>query len=197
MNAEGPETLIEAVTHFSDPQICHEYMVNLKWPDGKITCPKCGSDKIGQIATRCMLRCNAVNDGKRCGKQFSVKVGTIFEDSPLPLCKWFVAVWIVINAKNGVSSYEIHRALGVTQKTAWFMDHRIRLAMQTGSFRKFHDVVESDETYIGGLGGAGRANGAVALSGSLASACRMVPGSGQGAPSNPALCAASRFCPVA
>lgn len=150
MNAEGPETLIEAVTHFSDPQVCHRYMVKLKWPDGRITCPKCGSDKIGQIATRCMLRCNAVNDGKRCGKQFSVKVGTIFEDSPLPLCKWFVAVWIVINAKNGVSSYEIHRALGITQKSAWFMDHRIRLAMKTGTFRKLYDVVESDETYIGG-----------------------------------------------
>lgn len=135
MNAEGPETLIEAVQHFSGPQVCHRYMVKLKWPDGNITCPKCGSDKIGQIATRCMLRCNAVNDGKRCGKQFSVKVGTIFEDSPLPLCKWFVAVWIVINAKNGVSSYEIHRALGITQKSAWFMDHRIRLAMKTGTFR--------------------------------------------------------------
>jgi len=146
MNANGPETLIEAVQHFADPQVCHDYMVKLKWPDGKIVCPECGSDKIGFIKSRWKFQCNV----KACRAQFSAKTGTIFEDSPLSLCKWFVAVWCVINAKNGVSSYEIHRALGVTQKTAWFMDHRIRLAMKTRTFRKLHDVVESDETYIGG-----------------------------------------------
>ena len=146
MTESGPDTLIEAVQHFSDLKVCHAYMVKLKWPDGRIVCPKCGGDQVGNIVSRCLLQCKA----KECRKQFSVKVGTIFEDSPLPLSKWFVAIWCVINAKNGVSSYEIHRALGVTQKTAWFMDHRIRLAMQTGSFRKFHDVVESDETFIGG-----------------------------------------------
>lgn len=146
MNTEGPDTLIEAVQHFSEPVVCHAYMVKLKWPDGKITCPKCGGAEVGNIVSRCMLQCKS----KGCRKQFSVKVGTIFEDSPLPLCKWFVAVWIVINAKNGVSSYEIHRALGITQKSAWFMDHRIRLALKTGTFKKFHDVVESDETFIGG-----------------------------------------------
>lgn len=146
MNAEGPQTLIEAVKHFADPQVCHAYMVKIKWPSGTITCPKCTCDKVGYIVSRCKFQCKA----KDCRAQFSVKTGTIFEDSPLGLDKWFVAVWCVVNAQNGVSSYEIHRALGVTQKTAWFMDHRIRLAMQTGTFRKLRDVVESDETYIGG-----------------------------------------------
>ena len=146
MNEEGPQTLIDAVKHFADPEVCHKFMVKLRWPDGKITCPKCGGTEIGEIATRCTLQCKT----KGCRKQFSVKLGTIFEDSPLSLSKWFIAVWCVINAKNGVSSYEIHRALGVTQKTAWFMDHRIRLAMKTQTFRKLYDVVESDESFIGG-----------------------------------------------
>lgn len=146
MNDEGPQTLIEAVRHFSDPQICYQLMVNLKWPDGKIVCPKCGGDKIGMIATRCLLHCNA----KGCRKQFSAKVGTIFEASPLGLDKWFVAVWAIANAKNGISSCELARALGVRQPTAWFMLHRVRLAMQTPTIRKMKDVVESDETFIGG-----------------------------------------------
>jgi len=146
MNDEGPQTLIEAVKHFADLTLCHKLMVNLKWPDGKIVCPKCGGDKIGMIATRSLLRCNT----KGCRKQFSAKVGTIFEDSPLGLDKWFVAVWCIANAKNGISSCELARALGVRQPTAWFMLHRVRLAMNTPSGRKFHNVVESDETYIGG-----------------------------------------------
>lgn len=146
MNEEGPQTLIEAVKHFADPQVCHAYMVKIKWPSGTITCPKCGGDQVGTIASRCKFQCKA----KGCRAQFSVKTGTIFEDSPLGLDKLFIAVWCVINAKNGVSSYEIHRALGVTQKTAWFMDHRIRLAMKMGTFQKLRDVVESDETFIGG-----------------------------------------------
>jgi transposase-like protein len=130
MNDEGPQTLIEAVRFFSDPQICHEYMIRLKWPDGRIVCPKCGGDKIGRIASRQLLRCNSKVNDKRCGKQFSAKVGTIFEDSPLPLSKWFVAVWMIADCKNGISSLELHRALGVTQRTAWFMLHRIRVAMR-------------------------------------------------------------------
>jgi len=146
MNEEGPQTLIEAVKHFADPQVCHRYMVKLKWPDGVILCPKCNGDQVGFIASRCKFQCKV----KACRAQFTTKTGTIFEDSPLGLDKWFIAIWCVINAKNGVSSYEIHRALGVTQKTAWFMDHRIRLALKTGTFKKFHDVVESDETFIGG-----------------------------------------------
>jgi transposase-like protein len=144
MNDEGPQTLIEAVKHFADLQVCHQLMVNLKWPDGKIVCPKCGSERIGSIATRCLLRC------KDCRKQISTKAGTIFEDSPLPLSSWFVGVWCIANAKNGISSCELARALGVTQKTAWFMLHRIRLAMKTPTLRKLKDVVESDETFIGG-----------------------------------------------
>jgi transposase-like protein len=147
MNADGPQTLIEAVKHFADLGACHAYMVNLKWPDGKIVCPKCGADKIGNIASRSMLQCKAVG----CRKQFSAKVGTIFEDSPLPLSSWFVAAWCIANAKNGISSCELARALGVRQPTAWFMLHRIRLAMGgTPTGRSFHDVVESDESYFGG-----------------------------------------------
>jgi transposase-like protein len=101
-------------------------MVDLKWPDGKITCPKCGGDKIGNIASRCLLQCKA----KGCRKQFSTKLGTIFEDNPLPLSHWFVAVWCIANAKNGISSCELARALGVTQKTAWLLFFRIKMAMK-------------------------------------------------------------------
>jgi transposase-like protein len=144
VNDEGPQTLIEAVRHFTDLKICIEMLVKVKYPDGKITCPKCGSERIGMIATRCLLRC------KDCQKQIYAKAGTIFEDSPLPFSSWFVAVWCIANAKNGISSCELARALGVTQKTAWFMLHRIRLAMKTPTLRKLHDVVESDETFIGG-----------------------------------------------
>lgn len=124
MTEHGPQTLIEAVRHFSNAKVCFDYLVNLKWPDGHIVCPKCGCDRIGNIASRQMLQCKE----KTCRKQFSAKVGTIFEDSPLPLSSWFVAVWSIANAKNGISSCELGRALGVTQKTAWFMLHRIRLA---------------------------------------------------------------------
>lgn len=142
----GPKTLLEAVRYFTDLDVCHGYMVKLKWPDGKITCPKCGGEKVSHLTTRRMFKCMA----KECHKQFSAKVGTIFEDSPLGLDRWFVAVWCIANAKNGISSMELHRALGVTQKTAWFMLHRIRLAMKTQTFRKLEGVVESDETYVGG-----------------------------------------------
>lgn len=121
-------------------------MLPVKWPDGKPKCPKCNGDKVGIITSRSMLQCKA----KDCRKQFSVKVGTIFEDSPLPLQQWFVAVWCIANAKNGISSHELSRALGVTQKTAWFMLHRIRLAMRTKSFGKLKGEVEVDETFIGG-----------------------------------------------
>lgn len=143
----SPKTLIEAVRCFADPDVCHAYMVKLKYPDGRITCPACGSDKVGNIATRRMLRCNA----KGCRKQFSAKVGTIFEDSPLPLSHWFVAVWCLANFKMGISSCELARTLDITQKTAWFMLHRIRLGMKTATFQRLHGVVESDETYVGGL----------------------------------------------
>lgn len=139
-----PQTLLNAVRYFADPDVCHRYMTRIKWPGGVITCPMCGGDRIGEIATRKMLRC------KDCRKQFSFKVGTLFEDSPLGLDKWFVAVWSVANCKNGISSCELGRALGVSQKTAWFMLHRIREAMKTGTFRKLDGTVEADETFVGG-----------------------------------------------
>lgn len=118
---DTPTTLIQAVKYFADIDMCNEYMKQIKWPDGKIVCPKCGSEKVGEIKTRRMLRCNE----KGCRKQFSYKVGTIFEDSPLGLDKWFVAVWCVTNCKNGISSHELARDLGITQKSAWHMLHRI------------------------------------------------------------------------
>ena len=136
-----PQTLMQAVTYFADPGRCDEYMKSIKWPDGQIFCPACGGLEIGEIKNRRKLQCKA----KGCRKQFSVKVGTIFEDSPLPLQKWFVAVWSITNAKNGISSCELARAIGVTQKSAWFMLHRIRLAMRTGTFARIKGEIEADE----------------------------------------------------
>jgi transposase-like protein len=146
MNIQGPKTLIQAVKHFADLDVCHAYMANIKWPDGIVKCPACGSENIGIIKSRRMFQCKT----KDCRKQFSVKVGTIFEDSALGLDKWFVAVWSITNAKNGISSCELARAIGVTQKSAWHMLHRVRHAMHVGSFDKFTGEVESDETLIGG-----------------------------------------------
>jgi transposase-like protein len=139
-----PTSLIEAIRYFSDLDIATEYVASLRWPDGPV-CPKCGGVEHSYLTTRRIWKCKA------CKKQFSVKVGTIFEDSPLGLDKWLPAVWLAANSKNGISSHELGRALGTTQKSAWFMLHRIRLAMQTGSFEKFSGEVEVDETYIGGL----------------------------------------------
>src|SRR5215204_7561894 len=142
-----PKTLQEAILYFSDPDTCLATANRFRWPDG-ITCPHCGSHEHGFLKSRRIWKCK----NRACRRQFSVKVGTIFEDSPIGLDKWFVAMWMIANCKNGVSSYEIHRAIGVTQKTAWFMVHRIRVAMQTGSFeKKMSGQVEADETYIGGL----------------------------------------------
>jgi transposase-like protein len=140
-----PQTLMEAVRHFADPEVTHNTMVELRWPSG-VHCPTCGRVDVRFIATRRMWECKE----KHPKKQFSSKVGTIFEDSPLSLDKWFVAIWQIANCKNGVSSYELARAIGVTQKTAWFMRHRIRLAMQIGSFIKSGGEFEADETFIGG-----------------------------------------------
>ena len=143
-----PVTLQEAVIYFSDADRAFDYAVELRWPDGKITCPRCGFDKHSFVSTRKIWFC------KGCKKQFTVKVGTIFEDSPLGMDKWMAAFWMITNAKNGVSSYEIHRALGVTQKSAWFMLHRIREALKSDTTIKFGGpdggVVEMDETFVGG-----------------------------------------------
>ena len=139
-----PKTLLEAVTMYSDPKACFDLMVEIRWPNG-VTCPRCASSRITLFANRPMFKCNA------CTKQFSVKVGTMFEDSPLGLEKWLPALWLLANCKNGVSSCEVARDLGVTQKTAWFMLHRIRHAIKQGSIEKMSGPVEADETFIGGL----------------------------------------------
>jgi transposase-like protein len=138
-----PTSLIEAIRYFSDLDVCTEFVANLRWPDGP-SCPRCGSKEYSYLTTRRLWKC------KGCKKQYSVKLGTIFEDSPLGLDKWLPAVWLIANSKNGISSHELARALGVTQKSSWFMLHRIRLAMQTRSFLKLSGEVEVDETYIGG-----------------------------------------------
>ncbi len=137
-----PKSLVEAVRYFADEQRAFEYVRDLRWPNG-VACPHCGCTELGFIATRRTWKC------KGCKKQFSVKVGTIFEASPIKLDKWIVAAWLVANCRNGISSYELARDLDVTQKTAWFMLHRIRLAMQEGSFF-LKGKVEADETFIGG-----------------------------------------------
>jgi len=141
-----PKTLQQAIIYFSDPTNCREYLAARRWPDGVI-CPTCGRKDVTFLEKQNKWQCKSAHKQR----QFSAKVGTIFEDSPLGLDKWLTAVWLIVNCKNGISSYEISRALGVTQKTAWFMDHRIRLAMQTGSFMKqMSGHVEVDETFIGG-----------------------------------------------
>src|SRR5665647_944908 len=139
-----PETLIEAIRYFTDIDVCTEFVAAMRWPEGPV-CERCGGMEHSYLATRRLWKCKA------CKRQFSVKVGTIFEDSPLGLDKWLPAVWLIANSKNGISSHELGRALGITQKSAWFMLHRIRLAMQDGSFDKIDGIVEVDETFIGGL----------------------------------------------
>lgn len=138
-----PKTLQQAIIYFSDPDTALGCMVAIRWPDG-ITCPRCDSDRHSFVKTRRIWICLA------CKKHFSVKLGTIMEDSPIGLDKWLSAIWLIVNARNGISSYEIHRALGITQKSAWFLLHRIRKAMQTGTFKKLSGEVEVDETFIGG-----------------------------------------------
>src|SRR5579864_950670 len=139
-----PDTLLEAVNFFSDPDTSLAFVARLRWPDGVVKCPRCEAAEATFLSTRRLWKCRA------CKKQFSAKVGTIFEDSPIPLEKWLPALWLVINCKNGISSYELGRALGVSQRAAWFMGHRLRLAVQGGGFGKISGEVEVDETYIGG-----------------------------------------------
>jgi transposase-like protein len=147
---KAPKTLQEAIIYFASPDNCLTYMVAHRWPNG-VTCPTCGRTDPSFLMKQGKWQCKSAHTKR----QFSVKVGTIFEDSPLGLEKWLPAVWIITSAKNGVSSCEIARSLGVTQTTAWFMLHRIRYAMQTGSFMKLggnggSGEVEADETFIGG-----------------------------------------------
>ncbi len=144
--AHSPRTLQEAIVYYADPVTAFTEVVRLRWPDGIVKCPTCGSVKVSFIASRRVWECTT----KHPKRQFSAKIGTIMEDSPLGIDKWLVAMWLISNAKNGVSSYELGRSIGVTQKSAWFMLHRIRLAMQDGDGGKLSGRVEVDETYIGG-----------------------------------------------
>ena len=139
-----PTTLEEAILKFSDKFYAHDVAVSLVWSDGEPTCHHYGSKNAHFLKEYLRFRCRV------CRKDFTVKTGTIFEDSPLPLSKWMTAAWMDTNCKNGISSWELHRALGITQKTAWFVLHRIRHAMKTGSFQKFSGEIEADETFVGG-----------------------------------------------
>ena len=138
-----PKTLLEAIKYFADPDNALNFMAELRWPDG-IVCPHCSGSEVTFLKTRRIWKCRS------CRKQFSIKTGTVLEDSPIGLDKWLSAIWIIVNAKNGASSYELHRSLGITQKSAWFLSHRIRLALQAGSFEMLSGEVEVDETFIGG-----------------------------------------------
>src|SRR5882762_9421435 len=142
---ETPDTLRDAIIWFADFDHCRQFMIELRWPDGKIKCPQCGAEKLTWLAKQRVWKCYAGHERPT----FSLKTGTIFEDSPIALEKWLVAAWLIVSCKNGISSYELHRGLKVTQKTAWFMNHRIRLAMQEGGFNLSGEV-EVDETFIGG-----------------------------------------------
>lgn len=144
MKEKAPKTLQDAVKYFSDDLTCINFIAHMRWLDGVAICPLCQNDTTYFLATRNVWKCKA------CKKQFSIKTGTIFEDSALGLDKWLVAMWLLVNAKNGISSYELSRALGITQRSAWFVNHRIRTAMQNGSIEKLSGTVECDETYIGG-----------------------------------------------
>lgn len=143
----SPRTLQEAIIYFADYDNARNFLVALRWEDGKVRCPQCGSDKVTHLAAAKLYKCY----GKHPKAKFSLKVGTIFEDSALGLDKWLAAMWLIVNCKNGISSCEIARDLGITQKSAWHMAHRIRFALHEGSFdNMLCGEVEADETFIGG-----------------------------------------------
>jgi transposase-like protein len=141
---ETPTTLQEAIIYFSDPDRAFQCALNLRWPNGLVSCPRCGSERHAFIKSRRIWECYG------CKKQFSLKVGTIFEDSPLGLDKWMCAYWLLTNSKNGISSCELARSIGITQKSAWHMLHRIRKTLHEDSTVMLSGEVEADETFIGG-----------------------------------------------
>ena len=145
MEANDPQTLQEAIVFFANPVNCREFLVARRWPNG-VTCPKCGSSNVLFLEKYNRWHCRE----KHSAPQFTLKTGTIMEDSPIGLDKWLTAMWQIVNCKNGISSYEVHRAIGITQKSAWFLDHRIRLALTMGTFNKLSGQIEADETFIGG-----------------------------------------------
>lgn len=139
-------TLQEAIVYFSNPENCNSFLADIRWADGKVRCPYCNSDHVTYLASVNRYKCY----GKHPKAQFSLKVGTIFEDSPIGLDKWLCAMWLIVNCKNGISSCEIARDLGISQKSAWHLAHRIRFALHHGSFEKLSGECEVDETFIGG-----------------------------------------------
>src|SRR5271165_461092 len=148
MKATGtaPKSLQEAILHFADFGNCKSFMISLRWPDGIVKCPRCQSEKIFWIEKEHVWKCY----GKHDHAKFSLKTGTLMEDSPISIDKWLAALWLIVNCKNGISSCEVARDLGVTQKSAWFLNHRIRYALHEGTFDKLSGEVEVDETFIGG-----------------------------------------------
>jgi transposase-like protein len=144
---ESPKTLLQAIEFFSDEQVCIDAVASMRWPNGAV-CPNCETDKPYYFKTQKRWKC------RKCSRQFSVKVGTIFEDSPISLTKWLPALWLLCNCKNGVSSYEVSRDLGITQKSAWFALHRLRMVLKDGTLAKLGGddgaPVEIDETFVGG-----------------------------------------------
>jgi hypothetical protein len=148
---DSPKTLLEAVQYFSDAENCRQFMIAVRWADGIVKCPHCGSEKVTYLEKAKLYRCY----GKHPKQKFSLKVGTVFEDSPIGLEKWLPASWLLSNCKNGISSYELSKAIGVTQKSAWFMLHRIRVAMKEEHGDQtlggnWSNPVEVDETFVGG-----------------------------------------------
>jgi transposase-like protein len=143
--ASEPNTLQEAVIYFADPDNCVSYLVTRRWPDG-VTCPTCGSAKVSYLKSVRRWQCSSHHDKR----QFTLKTGTVMEDSPISLDKWMIAIWLVLNCKNGISSYEVARALGMTQKSAWHLMHRVRYILHGAPEGKLSGQVEADETFIGG-----------------------------------------------
>ena len=146
---QAPATLHEAILFFADYENCRKAVEAIRWPDGVVRCPRCGSEKVTFLAS--VRRWKCYNDHPK--PQFSLKVGTVFQDSAIGFDKWLPALWLLTNCENGISSYELARALGVTQKTAWFMLSRLRLALHdTRRGGRLGETVEANETYIGGKG---------------------------------------------
>src|SRR5438874_10300370 len=140
-----PKTLQEAIKHFADPENCAKYVIERRWPNG-VVCTTCGSTKVSFLKNQNKWQCSS----RHPKRQFSLKTGTIFEDSPLGLDTWLPAMWLLVSCKNGISSYEVSRDLGISQKSAWHLMHRVRLAVHSGSFDKLSGEIEVDETFIGG-----------------------------------------------
>jgi transposase-like protein len=145
-----PQSLLQATRYFADPDVCVDFVAAMRWPDG-VTCPHCDGKRVSYLSSRRIWKCMA----KDCHKQFSVKTFSVFEDSPIPLDKWLVATWLIVNCKNGISSYELAKDLKITQKSAWFVLHRVRLALRThdwgkGGMGSTGGPVEVDEAFVGG-----------------------------------------------